>query len=376
MTIRYEILVMCAPEELRSLLTEEYCCFGNIAGKFKKAKWNAGRDSYSSELRFKPESFLGFKLHLAWDNPYGQNTTKVQRIAYEKMFEELGFWKWLGCRQEINHTGKETTHTRESDWVNCTLNKFGQLDSITFKKDCPMFLAVVATGIWRLFANHKDAYWLYGALRMKRISPITSFLATTLASASGLVDQYSVEESMFNTSSFSTHMPWTYNLIDPRYQARLATLTHEDWAKLPSMYDEQMETGTLSYGGRDNFIMGCGKWTPAKNLKRKVEIESRRYNLSSFRDLWGGAPKTQYDSRTISGVNLIKWGLAMDAAVELLKSRSLDITLAETVEVVKGAKLFGTTAQQNALGKPPLPPRFSAASFAAAPAPPFTITRS
>ena len=107
MTIKYEILAHGADEALRKKLTEEYCCYGSIGPKFKyMERTKAG---FKSHRYFTYGKFRGIKLHLGATDPYGMDTTNVDRKRYEKMFDRIGFFKWLGSSSDGQSMSKSRT---------------------------------------------------------------------------------------------------------------------------------------------------------------------------------------------------------------------------------------------------------------------------
>lgn len=330
MTIRYKVLVKGADDALKKHLEEEYCCYGSIGQKFQ---FTERTDSgYKTTRRFPVSKFEGIKLELAHDTPYGQGTTKIIRDKYEKMFKGLGFYRWLGVNKENDGMSNEAV------WFKQTRDQFAKIDSITFKKGCPMFLAVAATGIWRMFANAPNLHRVYSQLAAKEgIHPIAAFSAAINVDSSSMGPGSKIDGMTFRVCHYQTHMPWGHRCMDVRATARLMQLTHEDFKSLPSMYDEQKEKNTLNYDGRDNWFFGtkvsAGSGPSIDSTMNYLTTEDWQKNLCEpVKD------GNQWHSRFIKGENLIKWCYTLSREAGLLKGYDLMQDRATTRSYINEAK--------------------------------------
>lgn len=325
MTIRYKVLVKDADEELKDKLEEEYCCYGSIGAKFKFTERTPS--GYKTTRRFTPGRFEGIKLELAYDTPYGQSTTKHIRDQYERMFESLGFYNWLGGGRMAD----------EGMWYSQTRDDYGRVDSITFKKGCPMFLAVAATGVWRLFANAANMFQVFHQLKnLPGINPIAAFSAAVNVDASSMGYGSRIAEHTFRVCHYQTHMPWGHRCMDVRATARILQLTHEDFKSLPSMYDEQRDKDNLVYDGRDNWFFGTKlqagsrRADPSMNYLSTPEWQEKTCTPSQHKGRW--------ESRRVTGESLIKWCTTLSKESELLKGYDLQQDRATTRGYINEAK--------------------------------------
>ena len=334
MTIRYKILVNDADKELLPYLEEEYCCYGSVGQKFASSERVGG--GFRTTRRFTYGRFNGLHLDLSAHTPYGQGTTADHRSQYEMMFQELGIFKWLGT---IPDTG--TGQHNKGAWYHVTRDEHGHIDSFTFSKDCPMYLVVAATGIWRMFANAPNLWLTYRALTRKGISAHAAFAGALNVDSSSMGVGTDLMNHKFRVCHYQTHMPWGSRVVDVRATSRLMHLTHEDFKSLKSMYDEQKETDSLSYNGRDNWFFGT-KMVPPHPGMRAARMDPEMNYMTH--DMWRGqvvevaTEAHRWSSAVVKGSTLIDWCRTLDKEAKLLKGCDLQLTRAATRALINEQK--------------------------------------
>ena len=243
------------------------------------------------------------------------------------MFCELGFPKWLGGFADDSSSG---------DWFECTVDKFNTINSITFNKHCPMYLAVAATGVWRLFANAPHLLYMYRNLMNECLRPHVALCGALNVAQQGSERGFYPSTQSYQIAHYSTHMPWSWQCLDARGIAHLQQLTHDDFKKLESMYDEQKRTKGLTYVGRDLFFLG---WKPGDGLYgRDNGLEYLTQREWENRFCTGGVLESRYASRTMTSEELLTWlnGLQQDA--KALKGKDLHLPKRQIDKIIKDAQ--------------------------------------
>ena len=339
MTIKYEVLVKDADKGLIEQVSEEYCCYGSIGRKFKFTERTD--KGFKTTRRFSAGSFQGIVLVLNDHNsPYGQATNYQQRMLYQRMLAELGMYRWLGVGANPDM----------GTWFKQKRDEHGSVISFTFKKNCPMFLVLAVTGIWRMFANARHLPTLYRALTRLGIHPIVAYNASVQVDASSLnlFNGNTVAKNTFKICQYQTHMPWGFRCMDTRATSRLMHLTHEDFKSLPGMYDEQKETDSLSYNGRDHWFFGtklvdANSGSVTYSPPRKIPdadmnyLESQEWKKQHCISTDGTTD--WYAQQSITGKSLLDWCVTLQKEAELLKGYDLQVGRAQTRANTNEAKV-------------------------------------
>ena len=254
------------------------------------------------------------------------------RKAYQDMFKDLGFYDWLGVGRNPD----------KGKWFEQTRDEHGNVNSITFTRDCPMFLTVAATGIWRLFGNAAELYKTYHALLAIGLHPVIAYIgALQINSDNSSNFAVNFENRKFRVAHLQTHMCWTYQSFDVRCAARLMYLTHKDFLELESMHDEQRRTNGLKYLGRDNWFLGR-KTEPASatTYTHAVDRSLRYMEAQEWQDMVTGKTTSRWEPRMTTGGMLVEFLRQLEEDAKLLhqSGESLQGTREETERYINAAK--------------------------------------
>ncbi len=272
MTVHYELLI----KGLKYGPSDTYCCYGNI------------EQVIDDQYDFSNEDFRGLRIHLGITEQYHKMTTHKARFRAERE------WSLSGFKDIADHFGVYV-HTDEA----------GQVDRITFPARCPMFFVVIATGWWRMYANHPEMWNIMRSIRNVVDTNISWHTIYAIAVNLGLSEWETNRmwqrgrETTITMRTHNTHMPWGGRCIVPNHLRHTRAVTLKDWDNLPSMKDELIEEGCLSYDGRDDFMMG--------------EKEVEHHNIFQVQGLQRYISQpAQYGAAVISPTGLKKLIYALD----------------------------------------------------------------
>lgn len=265
MTIQYKML---AGGEV--INEDSYCCYGNVNNNMTTY---AGGSTRTPSWDY--DKFEGLKLRLDNTSSYREETNKRQALVNDAIMDELGFTEWLEGRCVYEY------------------DKDGAVSSIHFLPNCPFYLVVAATGMYRMWANNSAFWQVYNTLKKRGLEPMYAYAAAVNLNGQHFNGNVSKLDDMMQLMTHGEHMPFTYQIARKEHLKHITSLTNESFNELRGMIDEIKEAQFLTYNGRDRWFFGVSShawnkmddYPPCHSLGvRESPYHSRVLPFGSFLD--------------------------------------------------------------------------------------------